>query len=178
MKKAFIAIILIISIVSSVVFADETIRFTDLENHWSAGYVYAMANAGLVNGYEDGSFRPEQTVTRGEFAKFLTTVYNLNGTSKYEFEDLNGHWAKTYVDAASQYLTGYKMNGKYYFMPDQPAVREDITVALVKASDKTGSFNASNVDLSLLDKFSDANSISENLKPYVAYAVEEGLING
>ena len=46
--------------------------FTDLaEGHWAYSYVSKLVSDGTVRGYEDGSFRPTNTVTRAEFVKML-----------------------------------------------------------------------------------------------------------
>jgi hypothetical protein len=48
--------------------------FSDIANSWAASYITKLAKAGVVNGYPDGTFRPEQTVTRVQFAKMLLTA--------------------------------------------------------------------------------------------------------
>ena len=60
------------------------------------------------------------------------------------------------------------------FRPDQAAVREDVTLSMVKLK----GYDVSNVDYSYLSQFTDTNSISNSLKAYVAVAVEKDLISG
>ncbi|MBP1991618.1 cadherin-like beta sandwich domain-containing protein [Paenibacillus eucommiae] len=50
--------------------------FTDTPGHWAAGYIQAAKAAGLVDGYEDGSFRPDQKLTRAEAVKVMNTLLN------------------------------------------------------------------------------------------------------
>lgn len=44
-------------------------NFSDIGNHWAKGYINALVSAGAINGYADGTFRPDQAVTRAEAAK-------------------------------------------------------------------------------------------------------------
>ncbi|MEW9701822.1 cadherin-like beta sandwich domain-containing protein [Paenibacillus sp. SI8] len=48
--------------------------FTDTQGHWAAGYIQAAKAAGLMSGYEDGSFRPDQQLTRAEAVKVINTL--------------------------------------------------------------------------------------------------------
>ena len=72
-------------------------RFTDIgeENFaWAKPYINEMAARGLISGYEDGTFRPDGTVTKGEFATLIVNALKLD-TTKAE-----GHWATEFVNAA------------------------------------------------------------------------------
>lgn len=42
-------------------------NFSDTQGHWAADYIRTAASVGWIEGYEDGSFRPEQNITRAEF---------------------------------------------------------------------------------------------------------------
>jgi len=86
--------------------SDETIEFTDvLETVWYAEYVEKAASYGLVNGYEDGTFRPNATVTRAEAVTMINRVLNRNPetaaylkTAECPFSDVpEGHWAYLHV---------------------------------------------------------------------------------
>ncbi len=76
--------------------------FSDLEeNHWSYDEIMNLVGANVLSGYPDGTFKPEKTVTRAEFAKLLVHGLNLedskyNGTLK--FTDISkNHWAYDYI---------------------------------------------------------------------------------
>ena len=148
-------------------------RFHDVpKSHWAFKYIADLEDRGIINGYPDGSFRPSATVTRAEWAKIMVCAADLrpNDNSVY-FTDTANHWAIAYVNAAREYLTGYPNS---IYRPNQAAVREDVTVALVRLK----GCDTSKVDYSCLEKFTDNNSISNNIKAYVATAVEVGLIQG
>ncbi len=76
--------------------------FTDTAGHWAGADIEAMAAAGVVNGYDDGSFRPDAPVTRAEFAKILTELYGLptGDYGWYFYGDVEpGQWYTPYVPA-------------------------------------------------------------------------------
>lgn len=55
--------------------------YSDLTGHWSQAEVEAAAQAGWVNGYPDGTFRPEVQVSRSEFVKLLLAAIRLTPDS-------------------------------------------------------------------------------------------------
>jgi len=151
--------------------------FTDVSpDHWAYDSIEKMVKNNVLAGYQDGTFKPEGNITRAEFATVLVKTLAIeNANTAIEFKDVEGfHWAESFIDLANPFLTGYVLNGEYYFKPDEPALREDAAVALVRAK---GLIN-NNVDISILDEFTDKDEISENLKKYIAIAVESGLMNG
>ena len=152
---------------------DYTQKFWDVEkSHWAFECIAELTDRGVINGYSDGSFKPEGTISRAEWAKIMVGAAGIaTNDSSVHFKDTEGHWAVPYVNAASEYLTAYSDNT---YRPDQAVVREDVTMALVRLK----GYSIDNVDYSYLAKFKDQNSISNNVKAYVAVAVEKGLIDG
>lgn len=148
-------------------------QFWDVEkNHWAFLYIADLADRGVINGYEDGSFKPSRTVSRAEWAKIMVDAAGVNvSDNQIYFTDMTNHWANSYVNAAKSYLTGFS-DGSY--RPDQAATREDVTVAMVKLK----GYDLSEVDYSYLSNFTDTVSISNYAKGYVAVAVQNDLISG
>lgn len=52
----------------------QTTNWSDTENHWAAAPILVMSSNGLVGGYSDGTYRPNQTVTRAEYAVFMSRL--------------------------------------------------------------------------------------------------------
>ena len=116
--------------------------FTDAAdiNADNADAVELLTALNIIEGYEDGSFQPEGTVTRAEMAKMIFTIRNggNDDASAYKtvttsFTDINGHWAEGYI----KYLqnTGI-VAGKsaYIFDPDSTVTTaEAMKMALVLA---------------------------------------------
>lgn len=121
MKKT-IALGLAICFMSTNAFA--AVDFTDLkDDHWAYGVVNTLVDKGTVKGYEDGSFKPDGTVTRAEFAKMMGT-----GTIKWDepYSDVpSGHWAYDYVMTSE--IPAATENT---FEPDTAILRDDAIYAL------------------------------------------------
>lgn len=78
----------------------------DIDNHWAKNYIHAALNRGIVTGYDDGTFRPDAPVTRGEFAKIINRGLGLTSTRNILFSDLNtSQWY--YYDASKAVAAGY-----------------------------------------------------------------------
>lgn len=153
--------------------------FSDVsEEHWAYEFIELMSDYGIINGYENGNFQPSLTVSREAFAKMMVLTLNLElyYPSSASFVDVDkGDWAYPYVETGKYYLTGFKTtSGDHQFKPKTIAVREDMAVAIVKGL----GIDMDDVDLSVLDDYTDAKSISPNLEIYVAAAIEEGIMIG
>lgn len=94
------------------------------ENAWYANVVGFAAAKGIVTGYEDGSFRPDDYVTRAEFSAMMAKAINLNLIGGVSFSDVGEHWAKGYINAlhAKGAINGYA-DGT--FRPDQAVTRAE-----------------------------------------------------
>ena len=150
--------------------------FSDIEGHWAKTVVEEMAVKGVLNGFEDGTFRPDESVTREQFAKILVETLKIAGnTTNIKFVDIEeDRWSKDYIYRASRYLTGYENNGKYFFRPTEASVREDVAVAVVQAE----GLQTEKPDYTLLNQLSDSGEISEGIKKYVAIAVKNEIMRG
>lgn len=72
------------------------VSFSDLSGHWSKAAVELAVSKGYVDGYEDGTYRPDGTLTRAEFTKLVITALQVpvSGTVS------GGEWYQPYVAAA------------------------------------------------------------------------------
>lgn len=72
-------------------------QFTDLQgSHWYDEYVLTMVMAGIVSGYDDGSFRPDATATWGQALKLVLLLAGADEQAPVE----GGHWASGYLALA------------------------------------------------------------------------------
>ena len=95
---------------SAVVCADETC-FTDTHEHWAESAINRWKDAGFINGYPDGSFKPDALVTRAEFSKMITLAFGLKDpVSVEQYTDLDlQDWYAEYVPYAAKYLPVYAL---------------------------------------------------------------------
>jgi len=153
--------------------------FTDVPSkHWAYSYIQHLAANDVINGYPDGSFRPGELVTRKEFAKIMAQALGipLQNPNTPSFIDISRKsWEYPYVETAKRYLTGYQDGNNFFFKGDEPAVREDMAVALVKALQLENEVVLEN---EITGIFSDHATISNGLQRYVLIAYKNGLIDG
>jgi len=184
MKKMIFTISLVLLILTQVIMGI-TVNATYVEKgfndvsdkHWAKKAIDLMSDLGVIDGYGDGTFKPNNAVSRAEFAKMMVLALGLDLKSPEApfFIDVEKkNWAYKYVETAKFYLTGYlTSSGQNKFKPLENAVREDMAVALVKVLG-----TPSNQNESLLDRYIDKNLISENIKPYVIGAINLGIMLG
>ncbi len=95
-------------------------KFKDvLEDHFYYDSIMAAARSGLVNGYEDNTFRPDNTITRGEVVTVINRLLGLSVSEKTvspervenSFKDIDTHWARLNVLMASNSA----VHGEYYY---------------------------------------------------------------
>ncbi len=73
-----------------------TIVFTDVSNHWAKETIGQAVAKGYVEGFPDGTFRPEEKVSRAQFTKMVAVALELPVTG----ETTGSNWYKPYADAA------------------------------------------------------------------------------
>ena len=142
------------------------------DEHWAFDEIANLVERGIIAGYEDGSFKPGNTITRAEWAKIMTGAAELPlNDLGVHFHDIAGHWAIPYINAVKDYLEPYADSG---YWPDKAALREEVTVSMVMLM----GYDVSEADYTYLERFTDLDSISEEAKAYIAIAVEKELIQG
>ncbi|MFB5674116.1 immunoglobulin-like domain-containing protein [Paenibacillus terreus] len=150
--------------------------WTDAQGHWAAGALQLLAERGWMQGYEDGTVRPDRAVTRAEFvsmlAKALGTTETGTGASP-AFSDLEGHWAVSAIQSA--YAQGWIRGvSSGAFGPDDRLTREQAMVILTNAAGTT----AASSGQSLTDSFADGNQVSGWAASALQQAVAAGWVHG
>ncbi|OXM84982.1 cadherin-like beta sandwich domain-containing protein, partial [Paenibacillus rigui] len=111
--------------------ANTTIDFADTQGHWAKKTIDAFIKLQLINGYEDGTFRPDSPITRAEFAVILNRGFNIQGGSNTSIvlKDNGDNWAKGAIEnlVAAGVIKGYD-DGT--FKPDKTITREEMVVML------------------------------------------------
>ncbi len=104
-------------------------RFRDVsEKDWYGTAVSALANLGVISGYQDGTFRPQYSITRAELAVILSRFCETaSDSAKDHFSDISGSWARKYINQAAEsgLVCGYA-DGT--FRPDQNITRAETIV--------------------------------------------------
>ncbi len=146
-----------------------TVRLTDIDGHWAQDNIEALAAAGCAGGYPDGSFKPDNTITRAEFAVMLVKAFGIENRNDTIFADTAAHWAKDSIAAAAGggIVNGYDADT---FGPDDLITREQMAVMVFKAAQLPAAGEETN--------FADGQSISSWARQAAAAAVANGIMNG
>ncbi|WP_143760281.1 S-layer homology domain-containing protein [Paenibacillus sp. FSL R5-0766] len=104
------------------------VTFNDLDKHWAKDVIMNLAAAGVIQGYEGGTFIPEKTITREKMVILLSSIANLNtmtkDTSKGHFTDLSRSYVANEIQTAAQ-VGIVNGKGKDRFDPKGNATRAE-----------------------------------------------------
>jgi hypothetical protein len=151
----------------------------DVTGHWAEGHITAFCLTGIISGYPEGDFRPEQTVTREEFIKMLVLTQGLSPltpTSQATFADVpSDRWSSGHIEAAV--AAGIIVASDYgqNLGPAVPPSRREMAVMLVRATGNEA------LAESLRDaplNYTDTADLPPWARGYVAAVTQLGLMRG
>ncbi|MEW9698163.1 S-layer homology domain-containing protein [Paenibacillus sp. SI8] len=146
-----------------------SLELSDIKGHWAETNIRELIKSGAIDGYPKGTFSPEKSITRAEFASVLVKAFKLQEKSGKGFADTANHWAKKSIETAAAYeiVSGYSVST---FGPDDLITREQMAVMIAKAAKLPAA--SSN------KTFADSAEISDWAKASVASAVANSIVNG
>ncbi|MEI2398727.1 Ig-like domain-containing protein [Paenibacillus phytohabitans] len=109
------------------------VAYTDLAaGHWATNAINLVSSSGIMKGYADGSFKPNQTITRAEMATILSRLVTNGQGNAVSFSDIAGHWAQAAVETTAKagMITGYE-DGT--FRPNQTLTRAEAVTIVNRA---------------------------------------------
>ena len=131
--RAEMAVFLLNGMGVSVPAIDGSHPFSDIAGHWAESYIEELFDQGITGGYPDGTYRPENLVTRAEMAVFLLKGISINPPGidgSHPFSDIAGHWAEIFIEELfDQGITGGYPDGTY--RPENRVTRAEMAVFLV-----------------------------------------------
>lgn len=134
---------------------NQTTKFKDANNKWYSDEINFAVSKGFISGYSDGTFKPNQGITRAEFAQMIAVFVKDGYPGSSNFKDVKGHWASNAIDQlyGNKTIKGFP-DGT--FKPDQKLTRaEAVTVLNSVFGRNTKATSFANVNTSSLRKFSD-----------------------
>jgi len=141
MKKVLSLVLVIAMILSSFSFAFAA-KFEDVEGDYEEA-IDTLVALGVISGYEDGTFRPNQVVTRAEMAKLIVEILgygDLVSGAKSNFADTQGHWADPWIAIASG--RGLVLgDGDGNFRPNDPVSYDEAITMIIRALGYTDDCN-------------------------------------
>ncbi|MDD2433092.1 MAG: S-layer homology domain-containing protein, partial [Clostridia bacterium] len=145
---------------------------TDIQDHWAVKQINDWTNKGLVGGYPDGTFKPNNQITRAEFIALVNRAFGYKEVVSFGFFDVSENdWFATEIAKAQAigYIGGYP-DGTV--KPNSPISRQEVAAILAKIlKPKATQFN-------LALKFTDSVAIPEWSVLAVNAIVNNGYMGG
>ena len=132
-------------------------KFSDASDDWYSKAVNYVVGKGLISGYPNGTFKPNESITRAEFAQMISGYIKNEKAGSSDFQDVKDHWAKEAIDKlyGNKNVTGYPDGS---FKPNAKITRaEAVTILNSVFNRNTNKNSLNNVNTSSLNKFSDVN---------------------
>lgn len=146
-------------------------RYTDIQGHWAKNSIERWSDYGIISGYGDGLFGPNDSITRAQMAALLARLLALPQADSAGFTDVaEDAW---YAEAINRcYAAGIMAGNDGKAMPNTPISREQAMTMLCRSLDIEAK---SDVDLST---YTDVGEVSSYAIGYVAAMVESGIVKG
>ncbi|MGE4284158.1 MAG: S-layer homology domain-containing protein [Clostridia bacterium] len=142
-------------------------KFSDIkESSWFKETISFLVGMGAINGYDDGTFKPDATITRAEFTKIFMVSLGFEPTTTS-----TQHWAKPYIDEATK--KGYIVNGEFDNI-DKNITRGEIARMVVRSMNESYPDNISKY----AQQITDYSSIPSPFKEYALKAYVKGIVTG
>ena len=182
-----LCIALVLSTISISVMA---ITFDDVSNdYWAKDYIYKMADAGYIKGYEDGKFLPEKAISKIEC---LLLMSRMIGFENKKFANAVDAAYDMYGDVAEKYNKTYAKEISYLLycgvlkqtdLADYASATQSNTQLLraqaaILMSKLIGADEEARAYTVATPTYADDASIPANAKPYVEYVTKEKIMNG
>lgn len=149
--------------------------YPDIQGHWAEECISRLGQQGIVTGYPDGTFKPDDIITRAEYAALMNQAYpNINTErSAINFVDVApSYWGYNAIRTAYQkeFLTGYPND---YFRPEAIIDRNEAFVALASG---LGYNVPNNPQQILAATYQDAAEIPQYAEGQIAAATQQGIM--
>ena len=132
-------------------------KFSDASDDWYSKAINYVVGKGLISGYPNGTFKPNESITRAEFAQMISGYVKNEKASTSDFKDVKDHWAKDAIDKlyGNKNVNGYPDGS---FKPNAKITRaEAVTILNSVFNRNTNKSSLNNVNTSSLNKFSDVS---------------------
>ncbi len=171
MKTRLSSLVIVLCLVLSMALTAFAAQLTDIENHWAKEQIKAWVEKGLAKGYEDGTFRPDNNISRAEFMAFVNRAFNYQEKADIDYKDVKEDaWYADVIKIAKAagYISGYQ-DGT--MKPDNPISRQEAAIIIMRILGLVENPAGAN-------GFRDASSIPAWSKGAVGAVAAAGIMGG
>lgn len=169
--KKKVALLLITCMVLSSLGLTFGANASDIKDHWAKGIIETWISNGFISGYPDGSFRPNNSITRAEFMVLVNKAFGFTERAEISYKDVSeSQWYYNTVARATAagYMGGYPDGS---MKPNHPISRQEVSVVLSKLTNMLQNPSA-------INSFTDASDITNWAKGYVGATAAKGYMRG
>lgn len=144
---------------------------SDIGGHWAQGTIIQWTSKGYISGYEDGTFKPDNSITRAEFVRLVNQSMGYTKTGNAYFSDVSSsYWG--YNDIQKGVAAGYvRGDGNGKFRPNDPVSRQEAAVMISQIC-------GLGQDYSAAAKYTDYRYIPSWAAGYVGAVSKAGIMSG
>jgi len=151
------------------------ITFTDTAGHWAELYIQQAAAMGIFNGYSDGTFKPNNNLTRAQAASMMVRALGLQTDEAAPFSDIANYDDVTKSEIAAAYKYGIIKGNKGNFNPADKVTRAQIALMIARAYEyKTGTKYTASVKA----PFSDYGNYNAETVNAISMLSNFGIVSG
>ncbi|HWQ74717.1 MAG TPA: S-layer homology domain-containing protein [Syntrophomonas sp.] len=146
-------------------------ELSDISDHWAKEQIQSWVDSGYIKGYSDGTFKPDNNITRAEFMTMVNNAYGYTEKTDIDYTDVaEGSWYADAVAAAKAagYIAGYPDNT---MKPNNPITRQEAAVMVARIDALTS-------DEAAAGQFTDAASIPSWSKGAIGANAKAEIFNG
>ncbi len=143
---------------------------------WAKPSIEFLRRSGIANGYSDNTYRPGQSISRGEFTLMICRAFQFSASGSSGFPDVPA--GSTYAGAvAAARELGIVQGNNGLFYPRQPITRQSAMTMICRAIEAAGQ-SLPAADASILSSYADGYQVSAYARPSVAALVQMGAVRG
>lgn len=150
-----------------------TASYSDVSSdYWAYPFIAALTQRGIVTGFEDNTFRPDQPLSRAEYAAQVQQIFDQSRQEAIAFKDVpSDFWARSAIDTAVRigFLRGYPGG---VFQPAEPIPRYQVLLSLVNGFRLTPPADANEV----VQTYQDGNQLPAYSIPAIAAATDSSIV--
>lgn len=186
---------LLLTVVMTLLFASQAyaydvqlLPFKDEENDYAKEPIYMLSALGIINGYEDRTYRPEADLSREAFVKLLVVASQAerSSTGRVPADVAKDRWSASHISVA--YERGWiasLLDAKGNFQPSLTITRQEVAMLIGVSQLETADKETRDLWLAAewekerdARAFKDASTINAAMQPYVYYAARLGIMEG
>lgn len=149
--------------------------FHDVKNHWAKEYIDSAYTNGFMNGYEDGSFKPNTNMTRAQVLSVISRAFELKATKPAPFKDISHYAQQTQNQIAAAYEAGLVLENGGYFNPQGNITRSQLALVLMRLSNVLAGEEYETEELA---PFKDIENYAYEAQAAITYLFDKGIVQG